>query len=814
MVAKGFLAAAAIIICCSTTLQGKDPEEKCASGDCPAACSDQEKCRVEKTVCDDAKCDDKEECCEKEQVSLETIAKEKCATEKCSTEKCATQKCSAGECAKSQCAAEKSATASCSSGACSIQKCTAVKGGEKCAFTTTLGGLSAPLRCALEATPVSFGVSVRTCSQAECAASTEVAGHRTAAECNGESCPVAACASQVCDALQCAIESCTASTDQECCPEAVCATGACGTSQCAALQCSEQACPLGKCETACSSEVNNGLKCAVEACFTATGGQFTITAAKAYTGEPVSEKCSAEACAEKGCSTATCANKQCAATTCSTSKCASSKCSTEVCKEEICATTKCNAEKCSLGTCSEKTCAASDCSTGKCVKSVSLEDAAEAAAPLTACTKQEGCASAFAERKLTEAVARLEAKIAAIEQRHAEVGTRRVAVERAQMYVVEVKVVEVNKSKCRNLGFDFEVAGGNAACEFVGQTLDDLMKRNLAHVLFNPTLCVTSDRPASFRSGAEIAPKIAEGMGMSGFVGKKVDLVASPAGENKVRLHIAPAMSELDFAMQDLPRIRTIKWDFDCEATLGKPMVLKGADEQRHVSKTVEGREPFEDIEFIETMLIVTVNSIDSAGQRGNINQAAYEASLLEKVQEPTFVTKVYPVPDLQVWKVRPQGVQFDADLLIAHVKATVDPQSWRGAACASPADAAHADGAIQPFERNGSLVICQTEANHERIAKLFQQMRTEGQRKDEERKLRDGGVTPASAEAPVEQESKCSKGECSEEKCPGKECSKSEVSLESESADECPGKCADGACQGECPETASCPCIGGACTR
>lgn len=744
MVAKGFMAAAAIIICCATTLRGNDQETKCTGGDCPTACSDKEKCSAETTACADGKCDDKEEYCEKEQLSLEKCSKGKCSKEQVSVEKCSTEKCSTGECAKSKCSAGACDKQTCSTDKCSTEKCTAgKKSGEKCAFTTTLGGLCDPLRCALEATPVSIGVTVETCSTSECNASS----------CAGATCPVAACASQVCDALKCAVESCTTASTRDCPQKTVCATGACGTTQCASLQCSNQDCPAGECiGGVCTVEGTSGLRCGLNASLTASGGEFVFKTEKWFPGTSVAEKCSAET--------------ECSKTTCSTEK----------------TTSKC---------------------AGKCGKSASLEVAVE--------------------REIADAVARLEAQVAAIERRLPKIAASHAAYEPTPMYVVEVKVIEVNKSKCRNLGFDFEVAGGNAACDFVGQTLDDLMKRNLAHVLFNPTLCVTSDRPASFRAGAEIAPKVAEGMGASGFVGKTVDLVASPAGENKVRLHIAPAMSELNFAMKDLPQIKTIKWEVDCEATLGKPIVLKGADEQRHISKTVEGREPFEDIEFIETMLIVTVNSLEDADRQIDVKQTAYEQGLVDAVKGPEFITRVYPVPDLQVWKVRPQGVQFDADLLVAHVKATVDPQSWRGMAYADPAQAERASGEIRPFERSGSLVVCQTKENHKKIADLLQKMRVDDQAKDaarEERELRDGRVTPASAEESVETESKCSKGECSkpkgacsESKCTGAECSKSQVSLESAPVDQCPGDC-QGHCNDECPETAECPCIGGACTR
>ena len=765
MVAKGFMAAAAIIICCATTLQGNDQETKCTGGDCPTACSDKEKCSAETTACADGKCDDKEECCEKEQVSLEKCSTGKCSKEQVSVDNCSTEKCSTGACAKSKCSTGTCDKQKCSTDKCSTEKCTAGKtGGEKCAFTTTLGGLCEPLRCALEATPISIGVTVQACSKSECNASA----------CEGETCPVAACANQVCDALKCAVESCTTAATGDCPQKTVCATGSCGTTQCATLECSSQDCPAGECiEGFRAVEGNSGQRYGLNASLTAAGGEFVISTEKWFPGTPVAEKCSAET--------------ECSKAICSTEKTATSKCA------------------------------------GKCAKSASLEVAAAPAVPASVCTTQGKCVDAPAERELADAVARLEAKIAAIERRHAEVSTRRAAVEPTQMYVVEVKVVELNKSKCRSLGFDLEVAGGNAACEFVGQTLEALVKRNLAKVLFNPTLCVTSHHPASFQAGAEIAPKIYEGKEGIGFVGKKLDVLATPAGESKVRLHIAPTMSELDLATQNLPKIKTIKWDFDYEATLGKPMVLKGSDEHRFFSEVIEGRGMVSEVEQVETMLIVTVNSLENVDRQADVKQTAYEQDLVDAVKAPEFFTKVYPVPDLQVWKVRPQGVQFDADLLIAHIKSTIDAQSWRGFVYADPQQAERANGAIRPFERNGSLVICQTEENHKQIAKLLTKMRVDGQAKDaarEERELHDGSVTPASAEESIEAESKCSKGECSkskvacsESKCTGSECSKSQVSLESAPSDECPGDC-QGQCDGKCPETAECPCIGGACTR
>ncbi|MBA4107277.1 MAG: hypothetical protein C0485_16145 [Pirellula sp.] len=813
MVAKGFLAAAAIIICCSTTLRGNDTDEKCASGDCPAASSDKQACSAEGNCCAEGKCDDKEECCEKE-CDKEQVALVKCATEKCSAGACSTQKCATGECAKSKCSAEKCSQEICSTEKCGTEKCTAGKsGGEKCAFTTTLG----PLRCALEATPVSIEVTVQNCSKSECDAksctaekctvSTEAGGKCQAGECAGETCPVAACANQVCNALKCAVQSCTTSSDNDCCADAVCATGTCGTSQCAALQCNGQECPAGKFEKICSSEVNNGLKYAVEACLTASGGQITFTTSRAFTGEPVASTCSTDACAEKTCSTEKCGTEKCATSTCSTSpcstsKCASAKCSTEVCTAGTCSKAKCAAEQCSIETCSDKTCTAGECSTGKCGKT--------------------DCAT-----ECTAGVGELEMKLAQLEQLQRDIVELRRTTGAPEQMIVKVAVVEINRTECRNKGFDFETTSDTGKGDLVSQIqrfpalIEALERNHLARIVANPTLAVASGRPAKFHAGGKALVTDSNGNTIEKEVGAKVDVLARSIGGNKVRVEIRPEFSEVK---EGRPMIETHSVDAAFETTLGTPFVLADSCMTRvkSVTREVDGEQrQREEIEDIQRLTLVTVEGVGASIERPAIRQTAYEKTLVEAVQEPEFLTKVYPVPDLQVWKVRPQGVQFDADLLVAHLKSTVDPQSWRGAVYSSPADAEHANGAIQPFERNGSLVICQTEENHEQIANLLQKMRADGQEEAaarEEHELLDGGVTPASAESPVEQEEKCAKGACSESKCNGSKCqgakcSKSEVSTTTAPAAECAGNC-QGECHGESPETASCPCIGGTCTR
>jgi hypothetical protein len=803
MVAKGFLAAAAIIICCSTTLQGKDPEEKCASGDCPATCSDKDQCSADAKCSAEGKCNDKEECCEQEQVSLE----------KCSTEKCSTEKCSTGKCAKSKCSTEKCSADKCSTEKCSAEKCS----GEKCAFSACAGGACDSLKCALDGIATSACAAEGTCAKSNCSTATCAASSCAEGQC-GESCPVAACAGQVCDALKCALQSCTAASDDDCCPDAVCATGACGTSQCATLECSEQNCAAGACNSApCSDEVCSGLQCAVGVCLTPSGGQLTFTATKSFAGKPAPEKCSTEVGVEETCSTGKCGTETCATATCATSKCASAKCSSQVCTERTCSTAKCDAEQCSIETCLDKTCATSECSTGKCGKSK--------------CETTER----------TAGVSELETKLAQLEQLQRDIVELRRTTGAPEQMIVKVTVVEVNCTECRNKGFDFETSSTAGRGDLASQIqrfpalIEALERNNLACIVANPTLAVSSGRPVRFHAGGKALVTDANGNTTEREVGTKVDVLARSIGGNKVRVEIRPEFSQANHA---LATIESHSVDAAFETTLGTPFVLSDACMSRvkAVTREVEGKLlTKEEVEEIQRLTVVTVEGIGTLNELPAIKQAAYEDALLEKAKQPELVTKVYPVPDLQVWKVRPQGVQFDADLLVAHLKSTVDSQSWRGAVCSSPADAKNANGAIQPFERNGSLVICQTEENHEQIANLLQKMRAEGQQKHAARKQVEAeqnadqlGVTlemtaagdiqahvvaPASAETPVEQESKCSQGKCSESKCQGGKCSKSEVSLESESTDECPGDC-QGKCNGDCPETASCPCIGGTCTR
>ena len=77
----------------------------------------------------------------------------------------------------------------------------------------------------------------------------------------------------------------------------------------------------------------------------------------------------------------------------------------------------------------------------------------------------------------------------------------------------------------------------------------------------------------------------------------------------------------------------------------------------------------------------------------------------------------VYVVNDLPVFKDSKTGKEFDATLLMAHIQNTVEPDSWMSSG--------KGDAEMQPFPKNNSLVVSQTQANHEKLRNLLESLRT-----------------------------------------------------------------------------------------
>jgi hypothetical protein len=81
-----------------------------------------------------------------------------------------------------------------------------------------------------------------------------------------------------------------------------------------------------------------------------------------------------------------------------------------------------------------------------------------------------------------------------------------------------------------------------------------------------------------------------------------------------------------------------------------------------------------------------------------------------------------YAVADLPVWRSNLKDApKFAPEVLTKYLRSTVDPNSWKNGA------------EIRPFQRNASLVITQTQANHEKIADALHGFRETDPREVEE---------------------------------------------------------------------------------
>lgn len=79
-------------------------------------------------------------------------------------------------------------------------------------------------------------------------------------------------------------------------------------------------------------------------------------------------------------------------------------------------------------------------------------------------------------------------------------------------------------------------------------------------------------------------------------------------------------------------------------------------------------------------------------------------------VADTPTVARVYAISDLPVFS----SEEFDPSVLIAYVKLAVDPESWQDGI-----------GAVAVYERNLSVVITQTEQNHEQIKVVLEGLRS-----------------------------------------------------------------------------------------
>ncbi|MGD9636942.1 MAG: type II and III secretion system protein family protein, partial [Pirellulales bacterium] len=152
-----------------------------------------------------------------------------------------------------------------------------------------------------------------------------------------------------------------------------------------------------------------------------------------------------------------------------------------------------------------------------------------------------------------------------------------------QQVLLKVRVMEISRTKLRNLGVDWAYLGGNGSFavnsitevlrfDDLGQVvtnnadtfafgivdgnqrffglLEALEQRNIAKILAEPNITAVSGRPAQFNVGGEFPIVVPQSLGTSSIEFKKygtqIDFLPIVLGNGKIRLEVRPTISEID----------------------------------------------------------------------------------------------------------------------------------------------------------------------------------------------------------------------------------------------------------------------------
>jgi pilus assembly protein CpaC len=196
--------------------------------------------------------------------------------------------------------------------------------------------------------------------------------------------------------------------------------------------------------------------------------------------------------------------------------------------------------------------------------------------------------------------------------------------------LLHTQVMEVSRSKLRDLGFDWQwsnsgdfatqtvnglVNAGSSGLNVTGSGLDTfrfgvvgnnsaffgliraLRQNNLVKVLADPTVVAVDGRPASFNSGGEFPIVVPSGLGQVGIefreFGTRVDFVAKVRGDTRIALEVRPTISEIDPTRSvtiqgtTVPGLRSRFVDTAVELNAGQTLAIAGLIQVRTESEVI-----------------------------------------------------------------------------------------------------------------------------------------------------------------------------------------------------------------------------------
>ncbi len=159
--------------------------------------------------------------------------------------------------------------------------------------------------------------------------------------------------------------------------------------------------------------------------------------------------------------------------------------------------------------------------------------------------------------------------------------------------MLHVELLEVNRTKCRELGFEIafpDGSGGPTGSQLL-KIVQALKKEGVARVLSDPSICTVSGRPVQFNCGGEfpVPNKHADGSIAVEYrkFGTQIDCVPLVRDNGNLRLEFRARLSEIDPALgchygdTTYPGLRVREFDNAMELKPGQAMVVTGPVETR-----------------------------------------------------------------------------------------------------------------------------------------------------------------------------------------------------------------------------------------
>ncbi len=201
-----------------------------------------------------------------------------------------------------------------------------------------------------------------------------------------------------------------------------------------------------------------------------------------------------------------------------------------------------------------------------------------------------------------------------------------------QQVMLHVKVLEISRTKARNLGIDWTainggdfvssnvggiIAGINPTSGRIGAlapntptaniglidgdsaffgVIEALQQKNVVRLVSDPTLVTVSGRPAFFNEGGEFPIQVPQSLGTVTIEWKKygtqMDFVPIVLGNGLIRLEVRPRISEIDPTLGttaqgiNVPALKTREVDTGVEMRAGQTLAIAGLIQQRSELET------------------------------------------------------------------------------------------------------------------------------------------------------------------------------------------------------------------------------------